>query len=162
MTQIVHSNSRDTRTNRTAWVKRLTRTRSDRRCCVGAAATLTLTANYRRSAALFAGVSGALCIISLRGMSESTRQEALATLQQGNDALAALFAQLSPDQMVKAATIGGGDWSAKDLLGHIAFWEELAAQTLAEWRAGQRPSIENAFGQPATDAANARNQERTA
>src|SRR5207237_7006817 len=26
----------------------------------------------------------------------------------------------------------------------------------------QRPSIDNAFGQPATDAANARNQERTA
>ena len=64
-------------------------------------------------------------------MSEVRRQEALATLAEGDAALGALFAQLSSDQLIEPATIGGGDWSAKDLLGHIAFWEELAAQTLA-------------------------------
>jgi len=59
------------------------------------------------------------------------------------------------------ATIGTGAWSAKDLLGHLAFWEELAAQALANWRAGQRPSAEDLFDQRRTDAANAGNDERS-
>jgi hypothetical protein len=91
-----------------------------------------------------------------------TREQAAATLEDGHALLHALFAQLSPAQMIRPATIGGGEWSAKDLLGHVAFWEELAAQALAEWRAGQRPTIESVVGPQATDAANARNQELTA
>jgi hypothetical protein len=91
-----------------------------------------------------------------------THAQAAATLEEGNAALAALFGHLSPAEMTRPATIGGGEWSAKDLLGHVAFWEELAAQSLSEWRAGQRPAIESLLGPEATDAANARNQERTA
>jgi hypothetical protein len=91
-------------------------------------------------------------------MSAPTREQALATLEQGDAALQALFGQLSPEEMLRAATIGGGEWSAKDLLGHIAFWEELATEALAEWRAGKRPTVESFIGQEATDAANARNQ----
>ncbi len=96
-------------------------------------------------------------------MAIPTRDEAIATLAEGQVALGALFARLSDEEMARPATIGGGEWSAKDLLGHIAFWEELAAETLTDWRAGRRPSVEEiaAAGQAGTDAANARNQERT-
>src|SRR5207245_7846791 len=61
--------------------------------------------------------------------------QAAAALEEGNAALQELCARLSADEMVRPATIGGGQWSAKDLLAHVAFWEELAAQTLADWRA---------------------------
>ena len=97
-------------------------------------------------------------------MSAPTREEALATLEEGRAALQALFDRLSSDDMTRPATIGVGDWSAKDLLGHIAFWEELAADTLAAWRGGRRPPTEGTQEAPweGTDAANARNQLRTA
>jgi hypothetical protein len=97
-----------------------------------------------------------------RGSLVLTREQAAATLDEGQAALQALFAQLSPDEMVRPSTIGGGEWSARDLLSHIAFWEELAAQAVAEWRAGQRPSIEVLLGAGATDRLNADNQQRTA
>lgn len=60
-------------------------------------------------------------------------------------------------------TIGDGDWSAKDLLGHIAFWEELAAEAADAWTSGRRASVEDIFGRKTVgvDAANAENQART-
>jgi catechol 2,3-dioxygenase-like lactoylglutathione lyase family enzyme/DNA-binding NarL/FixJ family response regulator len=87
------------------------------------------------------------------------RHEATATLQSGDAALRELFTRLNDAQMTQPATMGGGDWSAKDLLGHIAFWEELALEALQAWGAGR-----GLFGQgdwPGTDAANAQNQART-
>lgn len=93
-------------------------------------------------------------------MAIPTRQQAIATLEEGHASLTALFARLSDEQMVRRATIGGGDWSAKDLMGHIAFWEELALGALAEWRSGARPTVEAIF-EGGVDAANAENQERT-
>src|SRR5262249_22422926 len=97
-------------------------------------------------------------------MTTPTREEAIATLEEGQAALDTLLARLSPEQLVRPATIGGGDWSAKDLLGHIAFWEELASQALNDWRAGRTPAVEQIFagGAATVDAANAENQERTA
>jgi hypothetical protein len=96
-------------------------------------------------------------------MARVARAEAIATLEAGQVELDALFGRLSADDMVRPATIGGGAWSARDLLGHIAFWEELALEALADWRAGRRPATEGISdeGAPGTDAANARNQERT-
>jgi hypothetical protein len=97
-------------------------------------------------------------------MDVPTRDQAIATLDGGQAALDALLDRLSDEELTRPATIGGGDWSAKDLLGHIAFWEELAVETLAEWRAGRRPSVEQIGdgGDAGIDAANARNQEHTA
>ncbi len=91
-----------------------------------------------------------------------TREQALNTLRQGHEALQGLFDRLGPDELVRSATMGSGEWSAKDLMGHVAFWEELALETLAEWRAGRRPPVEDVFAQDGTDAANAGNQARTA
>src|SRR5437588_10756009 len=97
-------------------------------------------------------------------MAAPTRDEALATLAEGQSALDRWLAPLSDEELVRPATIGGGDWSAKDLLGHIAFWEELAIGALADWRDGRKPSIEDIFagGAASIDAANARNQDLTA
>jgi hypothetical protein len=91
------------------------------------------------------------------------RGDARATLDEGHEALEALFARLSNEQMETPATIGGGDWSPKDLRGHIAFWEELAAEAASAWRDARRPGAEDIFagGAEAVDAANARNYERT-
>lgn len=52
---------------------------------------------------------------------------------------------LSEEDFIRPGTIGDGGWSAKDLVGHIASWERLALDTLAEWRRGQRPRIEDVF-----------------
>jgi hypothetical protein len=92
-----------------------------------------------------------------------SRREALATLRQGQDRVAELLAQLSDDQLVEPATIGGGDWSAKDLIGHIAAWAEVAVEALAEWRRGQMPWVERPdgpmSGSDQVDAFNARSVE---
>jgi hypothetical protein len=75
-------------------------------------------------------------------MASITREQAIQTLEDGQEQLDALFAQLSPAQMGQPATIGGGDWSAKDLMGHIARWNEIAMDALESWRAGEVPWIE--------------------
>lgn len=89
-----------------------------------------------------------------------SRDQAIATLEEGHAALRSLFDGLTPEQFARPSTIGGGDWSAKDLMAHIAFWEELAAQAVEEWRERRRPAVEDIFdaGQGGVDAANARNQ----
>jgi DinB family protein len=97
-------------------------------------------------------------------MAIPTRDQASKTLEEGQAALEALFGRLSDEEITRPATIGGGSWSAKDLMGHVAFWEELALDTLADWRAGHRPAVEQIYDEGAAgiDSANARNQARTA
>ena len=97
-------------------------------------------------------------------MSAVTREDALATLSEGWVVLDDLVARLTPDQLIAPKTIGGGDWSAKDLVGHLAFWEELAVKALGAIRAGSRPDIEDTFarGAEGIDEINAENYERTA
>jgi hypothetical protein len=70
------------------------------------------------------------------------RDEAVRILEEGNRAVAELLDRVSDEQFVEPATIGGGDWSARDLLGHLTTWEELALETLEEWRQGQTPRVE--------------------
>src|SRR5437868_4364618 len=85
-------------------------------------------------------------------MATLSRHEALAKLDDGQQQLDALFDQLSNDQLTQPATIG--DWAAKDLMGHIAFWEELALRTLDLARAGQSALPPGATA----DVLNAQNQ----
>ena len=82
------------------------------------------------------------------------RGEALAVLDAGQAELDGLFDQLDLHQLSQPGTIGGGDWAAKDLMGHIAFWEELALDTLDAVRGGVKPRVV----QVATDQLNAENQ----
>ncbi len=78
-------------------------------------------------------------------MTIPTRDEAIRTLDEGHRGVRDLMALLSDDDLVEPATIGGGDWSAKDLLGHLTTWEEIALASLDEWRRGERPGIEDVF-----------------
>src|SRR5919204_706248 len=91
-----------------------------------------------------------------------SRAQAVAMLEAGQEELDSLFGQLTDAELSQPATIGPGEWAAKDLMGHIAFWEELALETIDAWRAGRRPRVEDISGQAGTDRANADNQARTA
>jgi hypothetical protein len=73
------------------------------------------------------------------GSPQRTRDEALATLHEGQRRLDELLAGLSDDDLTRRATIGGGDWSAKDLIGHLATWEELAVEAIQAWRSEREP-----------------------
>lgn len=90
-----------------------------------------------------------------------TQGEAVATLDEGQGQLDALSSRLDDAHLELPATIGGGDWSARDLLAHIAFWEELALEAASEWRAGQVPAIETVFREKRVDELNAANQQRS-
>jgi hypothetical protein len=91
-------------------------------------------------------------------MAVPSRDEAVRTLEEGSIRVGELLGGLSETALTKPATIGGGDWSAKDLIGHLAFWEELALEAIEQWRAGQTPRVETgifAQGSEGTDRANA-------
>lgn len=89
--------------------------------------------------------------------------EAIETLSEGQSRLDALFARLSDEEMLRPATIGSGKWAAKDLMGHVAFWEELAVEAVSAWRDDRPPEVARIFakGREGVDEANARNQSHT-
>lgn len=93
-------------------------------------------------------------------MPRVSQAEAVATIEEGHARVGELLSGLNDDQIERPATIGGGDWSAKDLIAHLATWERFAVETIREWRRGEEPWIERAaFSAPATgkvDALNAR------
>jgi hypothetical protein len=68
-------------------------------------------------------------------MVKLTPLEAAAILEEGHGHVDRLTANVPDAEASKPATIGGGDWSVKDLVGHIAHWEELALETLRRARA---------------------------
>jgi hypothetical protein len=51
------------------------------------------------------------------------------------------------DRLPKAAMtthgVGGGTWSPKDLIGHLASWQEYALDALAAWERGERAPIDD-------------------
>ncbi len=55
-----------------------------------------------------------------------TRVEALGVLRSSRAQSDALVVGLTDGQIKTRASLGGGDWSVKDLIGHLAGWEELA------------------------------------
>jgi hypothetical protein len=63
-----------------------------------------------------------------------TPVEVTALLEDGRREIDQLVRDLSDADAKRRGTIGGGDWSVKDLLGHIAHWEELALETLRRAR----------------------------
>jgi hypothetical protein len=91
---------------------------------------------------------------------EVTRTQAIEILEDGHRRVAELLGRLSEDALVERGTMGGGEWSAKDLAGHLASWEEIALRSLEDWRRGERPWIESVFDERgAVDRLNAENVE---
>lgn len=93
-------------------------------------------------------------------MTTIPRERALTILTEGQDRLDELLSLLSGFDLVRPATIGGGDWSAKDLIGHVASWEERALEQLGDVEAGQR--VRTLVGTGAIDPFNAENVGRKA
>lgn len=91
-------------------------------------------------------------------MASITREQAIATLEDGQRQIDVLVARLTEEQLSKSRTIGGGEWSTKDLLGHVARWNEIAVEALGAWRDGKRPWIEDVW-RDGVDRLNAENFE---
>lgn len=71
------------------------------------------------------------------------RAEAARVLQTDRTELLALLDRLPPRAMTTAG-LGGGQWSPKDLLGHLESWEEHALGALEAWSRGARAPIDAA------------------
>jgi hypothetical protein len=84
-----------------------------------------------------------------------TPEEALENVARCHRDVRSLLAGISVEELEEPATIGGGEWSAKDLVGHLTTWEEIALTSLEQWRRGERPAIEDTFALAGTDALNA-------
>jgi hypothetical protein len=75
----------------------------------------------------------------------TSRDEAVGLLEQQHSAVAELLSELDGDAFARRATIGGGEWSAKDLAAHLGTWEEIATGVIDASGRGDRPAIEDAF-----------------
>jgi len=74
-----------------------------------------------------------------------SRPHALRVLEEEHESVRELVERLDADAFVRPATIGGGDWSAKDLLGHLTSWEEHALEAIAAWARGESAAIQRAL-----------------
>jgi hypothetical protein len=91
----------------------------------------------------------------------TTRDEAVRVLEEQHAELAALFAELDEDAFVRRGTIGGSDWSAKDLAAHMGIWEAFAVEAMDAVGRGERPAFEDRFTDPGGgDRVNAEGVER--
>jgi hypothetical protein len=77
--------------------------------------------------------------VSARG--ELSRREAIGVLQEGRARIEELLDRL-PRAAMTTGGVGGGTWSPKDLIGHLASWEEYALDALAAWDRGERAPID--------------------
>jgi DinB superfamily len=85
---------------------------------------------------------------------EETRLQAIAILEQGQAAVRDLIDRLPASARTRPG-IGGGDWSAKDLIGHLASWEEHALAALQAWAQDVGAPIDKALYTRGTNAVNA-------
>lgn len=81
-------------------------------------------------------------------------EEALAILEEGQRKMLNLLEGIPNESLDNP--LGTGEWSIKDLVGHIASWEELAVKALREWRERKPLSVEGIVGvQGGVDSFNA-------
>jgi hypothetical protein len=90
-----------------------------------------------------------------------TRRGAIRILEQGRARTLDLLERL-PRSALTTPGIGGGEWSPKDLLGHLASWEEYALDALAAWDRGERAPIDDLQFSISTSRINRQNVERKA
>jgi hypothetical protein len=73
-----------------------------------------------------------------------SREDAIRMLEGGRAELMGLLAQLGPRELSRPG-LGGGEWSPKDLVGHLASWEEHALQALSAWERDEPAPIDRQF-----------------
>ncbi len=77
-----------------------------------------------------------------------TRAEVLNLIRSGRAELEAALGRLDAARL-ETPGLGGGEWSAKDLMAHVTFWESLMVARLG----GPKPAVEWAGDVDATNAA---------
>jgi hypothetical protein len=82
-----------------------------------------------------------------------TRRRAIAILRVGMAEVFALYDRLPPRARTTAG-LGGGEWSPKDLLGHLESWQEYALAALDAWEDGHGPAIDAVIWSTSTSALN--------
>ncbi len=85
--------------------------------------------------------------------------QAEAILEEGHAAIRGLVDRLTSAQLEYPATIGGGDWSARDLVGHLTSWEAHALEALEAWREGRTAPVLRDLRTIGLTAVNARTAE---
>lgn len=65
-----------------------------------------------------------------------TRQQAVEIILDSRLSLKSVGRGLSKEDKSKPGSTGG-EWSIKDLVGHITTWEEVALEALADWKQGK-------------------------
>ena len=60
------------------------------------------------------------------------RDDAIRLLEEQHADVSGLLEELADDAFVRRGTIGGGEWSAKDLALHLGSWELFALETLEQ------------------------------
>ncbi|HEU0073439.1 MAG TPA: DinB family protein [Dehalococcoidia bacterium] len=79
--------------------------------------------------------------------------EAVDVLKRGHDDVAQLVASLAETAALRPG-LGGGEWSVRDLLGHLTSWEEYALSALDAWSAGMTAPIDRALRRDGLDDVN--------
>jgi len=59
-----------------------------------------------------------------------------------------------PDDALTTAGLGGGDWSPKDLIGHLESWDQHALDAMEAWSRGRIAPSDRAVGTMGLDAFN--------
>ena len=74
----------------------------------------------------------------------STKAEALKILRDADRSVRALLDRLPPRAFTTAG-IGGGEWSPKELVAHMAFWEVNALEAIEAWERGDTAPVDVAL-----------------
>jgi hypothetical protein len=90
-----------------------------------------------------------------------SRAEAIRVIERDRARTLELLGRL-PEDAVTVLGVGGGEWSPKDLVGHLESWEELALDAIRAWERGGRSQFEDLRATLDTDGINARNLEHKA
>lgn len=77
-------------------------------------------------------------------MSEPTRRAAVRRLREERAEILALLERLPPRALSRPG-LGGGEWSPKDLIGHLESWEEHALAALEAWSRDEPAPIDRAL-----------------
>ncbi|HEY6538580.1 MAG TPA: maleylpyruvate isomerase N-terminal domain-containing protein [Candidatus Dormibacteraeota bacterium] len=69
----------------------------------------------------------------------TSQADAVAELERLDEQYQELLRSLASADWERRSTIGDGDWSLRDLVGHVMSWEELALAAIADAISGRKP-----------------------
>jgi hypothetical protein len=82
-----------------------------------------------------------------------TRRRAIGILREGMAEVFSLYDSL-PTRARTTPGLGGGEWSPKDLLGHLESWQEYALEAIDAWGEGHGPAIDAVIWSTSTSVLN--------